>query len=143
MSKRTRKPGPKRRAASASTKPSNSESIIDAVRRQFNELSQVQKRIAEFIVNNPEGVAFATVDQMAFELGTNPSTIVRFAYRLGLKGYPDLQEHTRQVLRGRLSAASEIINEKSILSHLDGTIFGSSLGQDLQNICRTITESQR
>jgi DNA-binding MurR/RpiR family transcriptional regulator len=115
------------------------ESVIDAVRRQFNDLSPVQKRIAQYIVENTEALAFATVDQVAFELGTNPSTIVRFAYRLGLKGYPDLQERTRQLVRGRLSAASEIINENSIITHLDGTVFGESLGQDLQNISRTIT----
>ena len=128
-----------RRAPSGIAKRPKGESVIDAVRRQFSDLSPVQKRIAQYIVENTEALAFATVDQVAFELGTNPSTIVRFAYRLGLKGYPDLQERTRQLVRGRLSAASKIINENSILTHLDGTIFGSSLGQDLQNICRTIT----
>ncbi len=131
--------GRDRRPPTGTAKRPKGESIIDAVRRQFNDLSPVQKRIAEYIVGNTEALAFATVDQVAFELGTNPSTIVRFAYRLGLKGYPDLQERTRELVRGRLSAASTIINENSILTHLDGTIFGSSLGQDLQNICRTIT----
>jgi DNA-binding MurR/RpiR family transcriptional regulator len=131
--------GRDRRPPTGTAKRPKGESIIDAVRRQFNDLSPVQKRIAEYIVDNTEALAFATVDQVAFELGTNPSTIVRFAYRLGLKGYPDLQERTRELVRGRLSAASAIINENSILTHLDGTIFGSSLGQDLQNICRTIT----
>ena len=131
--------GRDRRPPTGTAKRPKGESIIDAVRRQFNDLSPVQKRIAEYIVGNTEALAFATVDQVAFELGTNPSTIVRFAYRLGLKGYPDLQERTRELVRGRLSAASAIINENSILTHLDGTIFGSSLGQDLQNICRTIT----
>ncbi len=75
---------------------------------------------------------------MATQLGVNPSTIVRFTYRLGLKGFPDLQERTRQLVRGQLSAASEIVNENSVLTHLDGTVFGASLGQDLQNIRRTI-----
>ena len=140
MTKRVKTPrGRDRRAPTGSAKRPKGESIIDAVRRQFNDLSPVQKRIAEYIVDNTEALAFATVDQVAFELGTNPSTIVRFAYQLGLKGYPDLQERTRDLVRGRLSAASAIINENSILTHLDGTIFGSSLGQDLQNICRTIT----
>jgi DNA-binding MurR/RpiR family transcriptional regulator len=139
LSKQGRKTGPKARAGGPTKPSAKTESVVDAVRRQFNELSPVQKRIAEYFVNNPETVAFATVDQVAFELGTNPSTIVRFAYRLGLKGYPDLQERTRHLVRGRLSAASEIINENSILSHLDDSIFGSSLGQDLQNIRRAIT----
>jgi len=76
---------------------------------------------------------------MAGQLDVNPSTIVRFTYRLGLKGFPDLQERTRQLVRGQLSAASEIVNENSVLVHLEGTAFGTSLGQDLQNLRRTIS----
>jgi DNA-binding MurR/RpiR family transcriptional regulator len=102
-------------------------------------LTQSQKRIAEYIVDHPDRVAFSTVDQMAGQLGINPSTIVRFTYRLGLKGFPDLQERTRQLVRGQLSAASEIVNENSVLVHLEGSAFGTSLGQDLQNLRRTIS----
>jgi DNA-binding MurR/RpiR family transcriptional regulator len=115
------------------------DSVIDGLRRQYDELTQSQKRIAEYIVANPHAVAFATVDQMAAELGINPSTIVRFTYRLGLKGFPDLQERTRQLVRGQLSAATEVVDENSFLAHLEGTIYGSSLEQDLQNIRRAIS----
>jgi DNA-binding MurR/RpiR family transcriptional regulator len=115
-----------------------SEDVIDELRRQYDRLTQSQKRIAEYIVDHPDRVAFSTVDQMAGQLGVNPSTIVRFTYRLGLKGFPDLQERTRQLVRGQLSAASEIVNENSVLVHLEGTTFGTSLGQDLQNLRRSI-----
>jgi DNA-binding MurR/RpiR family transcriptional regulator len=76
---------------------------------------------------------------MAGQLGVNPSTIVRFTYRLGLKGFPDLQERTRTLVRGQLSAASDIVNENSVLAHLEGSTFGTSLEQDLQNLRRTIS----
>jgi DNA-binding MurR/RpiR family transcriptional regulator len=116
-----------------------SEDVIDELRRQYDRLTQSQKRIAEYIVDHPDRVAFSTVDQMAGQLGVNPSTIVRFTYRLGLKGFPDLQERTRALVRGQLSAASEMVNENSVLAHLEGTAFGTSLGQDLQNLRRTIS----
>jgi DNA-binding MurR/RpiR family transcriptional regulator len=122
----------------AKRRPGGSEDVIDELRRQYDRLTQSQKRIAEYIVDHPDRVAFSTVDQMAGQLGVNPSTIVRFTYRLGLKGFPDLQERTRQLVRGQLSAASEIVNENSVLVHLEGTAFGTSLGQDLQNLRRTI-----
>ena len=123
----------------AKRRAGGSEDVIDELRRQYDRLTQSQKRIAEYIVDHPDRVAFSTVDQMAGELGVNPSTIVRFTYRLGLKGFPDLQERTRQLVRGQLSAASEIVNENSVLAHLEGTAFGTSLGQDLQNLRRTIS----
>jgi DNA-binding MurR/RpiR family transcriptional regulator len=120
-------------------RPGGSEDVIDELRRQYDRLTQSQKRIAEYIVDHPDRVAFSTVDQMAGQLGVNPSTIVRFTYRLGLKGFPDLQERTRQLVRGQLSAASDIVNENSVLAHLEGTAFGTSLGQDLQNLRRSIS----
>jgi DNA-binding MurR/RpiR family transcriptional regulator len=123
----------------AKRRAGGSENVIDELRRQYDRLTQSQKRIAEYIVDHPDRVAFSTVDQMAGQLGVNPSTIVRFTYRLGLKGFPDLQERTRQLVRGQLSAASEIVNENSVLVHLEGTAFGTSLGQDLQNLRRTIS----
>ena len=123
----------------AKRRAGGSEDVIDELRRQYDRLTQSQKRIAEFIVDHPDRVAFSTVDQMAGQLDVNPSTIVRFTYRLGLKGFPDLQERTRQLVRGQLSAASEIVNENSVLVHLEGTAFGTSLGQDLQNLRRTIS----
>jgi DNA-binding MurR/RpiR family transcriptional regulator len=123
----------------AKRRAGDSENVIDELRRQYDRLTQSQKRIAEYIVDHPDRVAFSTVDQMAGQLGINPSTIVRFTYRLGLKGFPDLQERTRQLVRGQLSAASEIVNENSVLVHLEGTAFGTSLGQDLQNLRRTIS----
>src|ERR1700686_3937271 len=122
----------------AKRRPGGSEDVIDELRRQYDRLTQSQKRIAEYIVDHPDRVAFSTVDQMAGQLDVNPSTIVRFTYRLGLKGFPDLQERTRQLVRGQLSAASESVNENSGLVHLEGTTFGTSLGQALQNLRRTI-----
>jgi DNA-binding MurR/RpiR family transcriptional regulator len=125
--------------AKSAADAASSGDVIEELRRRYDRLTQSQKRIAEYIVDHPDRVAFSTVDQMAGQLGVNPSTIVRFTYRLGLKGFPDLQERTRQLVRGQLSAASEIVNENSVLVHLEGTAFGTSLGQDLQNLRRTIS----
>ena len=49
-----------------------SEDVIDELRRQYDRLTQSQKRIAEYIVDHPDRVAFSTVDQMAGQLGVNP-----------------------------------------------------------------------
>src|ERR1700716_798935 len=97
------------RKAEAKTvaEPVGSGGVIEELRRRYDRLTQSQKRIAEYIVDQSQAVAFSTVDQMAAQLGVNPSTIVRFCYRLGLNGFPDLQERMRQVVRGQLSRADE------------------------------------
>jgi DNA-binding MurR/RpiR family transcriptional regulator len=119
-------------------KPADSGNVIEELRRRYDLLTHSQKRIAEYIVDHSQGVAFSTVDQMAAQLGVNPSTIVRFCYRLGLNGFPDLQERMRQVVRGQLSRADEQVEAGTGGSHLQGTSFGASLAHDLRNLQRTI-----
>ena len=117
-----------------------SSDVIDELRRRYDRLTQSQKRIAEYIVEHPQAVAFSTVDQMAGELDVNPSTIVRFTYRLGLNGFPDLQERMREVVRGQLSRTGDPINESQAAGHLEGTTFGASLSHDWQNLHHTIAD---
>jgi DNA-binding MurR/RpiR family transcriptional regulator len=120
--------------------PASSEDVIEELRHRYDQLTQSQKRIAEYIVEHSQAVAFSTVDQMAAQLGVNPSTIVRFTYRLGLDGFPDLQERRRELVRGQLSRTGDPINEGNVASHLEGTSFGASLSHDWQNLHRTIAD---
>ena len=128
------------RKAEAKSAPEavSSGDVIEELRRRYDRLTQSQKRIAEYIVEHSQAVAFSTVDQMAAQLDVNPSTIVRFTYRLGLNGFPDLQERMRELVRGQLSRTGDPINESQVANHLDGTSFGASLSHDWQNLHRTI-----
>ena len=111
---------------------------IEELRRQYDRLTQSQKRIAEYIIEHSQEVAFSTVDQMAERLDVNPSTIVRFAYRLGLNGFTDLQERMQELVRGQLSRIGDPVSESEAAGHLEGTSFGASLSHDWQNLHHTI-----
>jgi DNA-binding MurR/RpiR family transcriptional regulator len=124
--------------AEARAQAVSSGDVIEELRRNYDRLTQSQKRIAEFIVEHPQTVAFSTVDQMAARLDVNPSTVVRFTYRLGLNGFPDLQERMRELVRGQLSRTGDPITERQGGEHLAGTSFGASLSHDWQNLHRTI-----
>jgi DNA-binding MurR/RpiR family transcriptional regulator len=112
--------------------------LIEELRLHFDGLTDSQKRIAEYVVEHVETVAFSTLDQMAAHLDVNPSTIVRFTYRLGLAGFPDLQERMRELVREQLSRNGDPIHEGHI-AHLEGTRLGASFSNDWQNLHRTIS----
>lgn len=114
--------------------------VIGEMRASYDRLTQSQKRIAEFIVDQPEQVAFSTVDEVANQLGVNPSTIVRFTYRLGLAGFPDLQNRIQARLRTRLERAENLSDEHGSLAHLQDSSFAASLQQDLKNLHRTFEQ---
>jgi len=116
----------------------NSRNVIEELRRRYDLLTASQKRIAEYIVDQFQAIAFSNVDQMAVQLGVHPSTIVRLCYRLGLNGFPDLQERIRQDVRGQLSRADEEIVAGDSGGHLQGTAFGDSLVHDVRSLSRTL-----
>lgn len=113
--------------------------VITELRRGYDELTQSQKRIAEAIVEDPEFVAFATVDKMAARLGVSPSTVVRFAYRIGLNGYQDLQDRVRERVRSQMrSSASVDDGAHGVTTHLGDSVYARSFERDLENLRRTI-----
>jgi DNA-binding MurR/RpiR family transcriptional regulator len=109
--------------------------VITSLRERYDELTDSQKRIAETIVEDPQFVAFATVDKFAARLNVSASTIVRFAYRLGLSGYPELQEQVRELVLGNLNAGSEGSN---VADHLGDGVIAESVRHDLVLLERTI-----
>src|SRR4051794_39548482 len=112
--------------------------VIEELRLRFDELTGSQKRIARYVVENVETVAFSTLDQMAAHLDVNPSTIVPFTYRLGLAGFPDLQERMRELVRGQLARNGDPV-QAGHSAHLEGTRVGASFSNDWQNLHRTIS----
>lgn len=125
------------RAVTAPPPPSTDTDVIQALRDSYDELTRSQKRIAEAIVEDPEFVAFATVDKMAGRLGVSPSTVVRFTYRLGLSGYQDLQERVRTLVRSQMRSATATTDESGVVEHLGNTAFAHSLDHDLANLRQT------
>jgi DNA-binding MurR/RpiR family transcriptional regulator len=116
--------------------PETTDDVITGLRRRFDELTQSQKRIAELIVDDPEFVSFATVDKFAARLCVSPSTIVRFAYRIGLSGYPELQEQVRtKLLQGLRPPVGP--DHDGATSHLEPGVVASSLQHDLEILAKT------
>lgn len=69
--------------------------LIEDNRAQF---SKGQKRIADYIVNSYDEAAFMTAAKLGETVGVSESTVVRFAYSIGLDGYPALQEALQALL---------------------------------------------
>jgi DNA-binding MurR/RpiR family transcriptional regulator len=115
--------------------------VVSELRRRYDELTNSQKRIAETIVDDPQFVAFATVDKFAARLGVSPSTIVRFSYRLGLSGYPELQQQVRDFVLRKLNA-DDRAGEDGAAAHLGDTVYAASLRNDVAQLARTAERLQ-
>ena len=113
--------------------------VLTDLRHSYKDLTLSQKRIAELIVEDPEFAAFATVEKLASRLGVSPSTVVRFAYRVGLSGYPELQQKVRDVVRTQMRPSPSGDGKgSSEAGHLGEGTIAKSLVHDSENLRATI-----
>jgi len=69
----------------------------------ISHLTKNQKRIAQFLLDHPEEIAFSSIDVIADKLNVGKATIVRLAQTLGYKGFLDLKTELSNKLRNDLS----------------------------------------
>jgi DNA-binding MurR/RpiR family transcriptional regulator len=61
-------------------------------------LSPSQRRIARYLLEQPEQAVFLTSVEIAEAVGTSQPSVTRFAMALGFAGFPDFRDHLRTAL---------------------------------------------
>src|SRR6478752_5914895 len=67
------------------------ENPILKLKDNISQLTETQRRVADYILKNPVDVAFLTVDQLALTVKTSTTTIMRLTFSLGYSGYAESQ----------------------------------------------------
>jgi len=73
------------------TPPGTVEDLLERMRTEFPRLSPQLQTIARYFEQNRASVTVDRIQAIAANCGVQPSAVVRFAQRLGLKGFSDLQ----------------------------------------------------
>ena len=61
------------------------------IRSERDRMSAVERRIADFVLENAQLLRDYSSQQLANALGISQSSVVKFTQKLGFKGYPDLK----------------------------------------------------
>ena len=109
--------------------------LLQEIHRRMPSLSKGQQRIANFIINSYEQAAFMTAARLGETVGVSDSTVVRFAYALGLEGYPALQDRMQEMVLGRLTS----VQRAQLASGLKkNEVFKTVLTTDMNSIRTTM-----
>lgn len=94
--------------------------ICDQIKRKFIRLSKGQRKVAQFVVDNPNVVATQIASEVGRLADVSESTVIRFCYALDLSGFSELQDKMRSYLvdRGELTAVKKATPAKKINNHL-------------------------
>ncbi|WHY68952.1 MurR/RpiR family transcriptional regulator [Neobacillus sp. SuZ13] len=89
--------------------------VIQLIQNKAPELTESQRKVADYIIKNAMDVAFLTVDQLAGLVGTSTTTIMRMAFKLGFSGYAEFQKELQELLRNRVDPQTRLqVNLKEI-----------------------------
>jgi DNA-binding MurR/RpiR family transcriptional regulator len=61
------------------------------IRAERDQMSAIERRIADFLLDNAHLLRDYSSQQLADALGISQSSVVKFSQKLGFKGYPDLK----------------------------------------------------
>lgn len=61
------------------------------IRAERDQMSAIERRIADFVLDNAQLLRDYSSQQLADALGISQSSVVKFCQKLGFKGYPDLK----------------------------------------------------
>lgn len=124
--------------ASGSSEP---KTLSDLIRGKLDGCSRAQRDVALYIVDHLEESAFQTAEQLAAQVQTSSSTVVRFSQALGFEGFPELQTAAREEYRATRRAQET--GGSGNLFGLDPTPGESVVAADQVNIEETARRMDR
>jgi DNA-binding MurR/RpiR family transcriptional regulator len=107
----------------------------------FQRLPENQKKVADYILQQPNELAFVTSDTLARRLKISKPTIVRFARSLGYEGFTDLQQECIGALHSDLSNVPKFMGELKRQTHNEA--LERVVEAELQNINETLGHFDR
>lgn len=116
-------------------------SLLVKMDEDARKFSKGQKKIAAYIRENYDKAAFMTASALGERVGVSESTAVRFAARLGFKGYPALQRELQQLIKSRLTAVQRMEVSQSLIG--DSDILNTILTGDIELIRETAEQTSR
>lgn len=98
------------------------------ISKNYPKLTKSQKKVAEYILKNPEEVAFLSSKALGEKVKVSDATVIRSSTALGISGFSELQEMLQSWLKGKL-APSEKLKHTKITRGADiySVIFDSSI----------------
>ncbi|MED4235922.1 MurR/RpiR family transcriptional regulator [Priestia megaterium] len=112
------------------------ENPILKLKDNISQLTETQRRVADYILKNPVDVAFLTVDQLALAVKTSTTTIMRLTFSLGYSGYAEFQKGLQELLRN--NAAPQIRLETNLKGLDESDLWMRCAESQFNNIQSTV-----
>ena len=111
-------------------------SINEDIKRRFVRLSKGQRKVGQFVLDNPTVVIANGAAEVGRQANVSESTVIRFCYAMDLSGYVELQEEIRSYLMNQNEGVC--VPSTYLSGKYHGLNYGKIMQRDIQNIQDTI-----
>ncbi|WP_010287578.1 MurR/RpiR family transcriptional regulator [Kurthia massiliensis] len=108
------------------------QNTLRKIQSMYPRLSDKEKKIADFVLENPEHIIQNTINGVAEQLNVADATVFRFCKRLGFKGYQAMKIALAQEVMTPFQQIHEEIQEGDSEETITSKIFKSNI-QTLEN----------
>lgn len=101
--------------------------LLLRVKALYNSLSKSEKKVFDYILQNPEEVIYLSVTGLAEKSGVSDATVVRACRKIGMDGYQDLKVNLAQDIVTPLQSIHEDVDESDSYSQILDKIIQSTM----------------
>ncbi|MEK4427332.1 MurR/RpiR family transcriptional regulator [Solibacillus sp. FSL K6-1523] len=112
--------------------------ICVEIKRRFIRLSKGQRKVAQFVMDNPNIVATQIASEVGRQAGVSESTVIRFCYAMDLSGFSELQNRVKDYLisNGEMSLKKQARPVSKVKSNVNLDI----IEQNIDGISKTFNQ---
>lgn len=103
------------------------QNCLGKIRSYYARLSEKEKKIADYILENPEKIIHSTINELAEDLGVADATVFRFCKRIGFKGYQAMKIALASEVIEPIQQIHEEINENDSVKTVTEKVFKSNV----------------
>ncbi|MCM3723772.1 MurR/RpiR family transcriptional regulator [Solibacillus isronensis] len=112
--------------------------ICENIKKKYIRLSKGQRKVAQFVMDNPNIVGTHTASEVGRLADVSESTVIRFCYSMDLAGFSELQDKLKEYLmdKGEVTEVKQAMPVKKIRNHIGADI----VKKDIANISKTFNQ---
>lgn len=112
--------------------------ICENIKKKYIRLSKGQRKVAQFVMDNPNIVGTHTASEVGRLADVSESTVIRFCYSMDLAGFSELQGKLKEYLmdKGEVTEVKQAMPVKKIRNHIGADI----VKKDIANISKTFNQ---
>ncbi|WP_448516665.1 MurR/RpiR family transcriptional regulator [Pseudothermotoga sp.] len=119
------------------------------IQRVYSRLTRSQRKVAEFIIDNPSKITLMSADQLAKASGVGEATVIRFARILGYKGYSDMKAEFQRALINNLTSSKKVeeglksVSSETVLDELLKTHIAVFQNMNVAELTRSLKNAAK